>query len=33
VAQPDLKRLFDVTLLSQAFPVFVSREEAIRDWR
>ena len=33
VAQPDLKRLFDVTLLSQAFPVFVSRDEALRDWR
>lgn len=33
VAQPDLKRLFDVTLLSQAFPVFVTRDEALRDWR
>ena len=27
------KRLFDVTLLSQAFPVFASRDEALRDWR
>ncbi len=33
VAQPDLKRLFDVTLLSQAVPVFMSRDEALRNWR
>ncbi len=31
--QPDLRRLFDVTLLSEAFPVFATRDEALRDWR
>ena len=31
-AQPDLRRLFDVTLLSQAFAVFASRDEALRTW-
>jgi anti-anti-sigma factor len=32
-AHPDLRRLFDVTLLSHAFPVFASRDEALRDLR
>ena len=32
-SQPDLRHLFDVTLLSQAFPVFASRDEALRDRR
>jgi anti-anti-sigma factor len=31
--QPSLRRLFDLTLLSQAFPVFATRDEALRDWR
>jgi anti-anti-sigma regulatory factor len=31
-AQPDLRRLFDVTLLSQAFGVFTSRDEALQSW-
>jgi anti-anti-sigma regulatory factor len=30
--QPDVRRLFDVTLLSQAFGVFTSRDEALRSW-
>ena len=29
-SQPDVRRLLDVTLLSQAFPVFASRDEALR---
>lgn len=32
-AQPDLRRLFDLTLLSQTFPVFSTRDEVLRDWR
>ena len=31
--QSDLRRLLDVTLLSQTFPVFASRDEALRDLR
>jgi anti-anti-sigma regulatory factor len=31
--QPSLRRLFDLTLLSQAFPVFATRDEALRNWR
>jgi anti-anti-sigma factor len=31
-AQPDLRRLFDLTLLSHAFPVFSTRDEVLRDW-
>jgi anti-anti-sigma factor len=31
--QADVRRLFDLTLLSQAFPVFATRDEAVRDWR
>jgi len=30
--EPGLRRLFDVTLLSQAFGVFGSRDEALRSW-
>ena len=30
--EPGLRRLFDVTLLSQAFSVFGSRDEALRSW-
>jgi anti-anti-sigma regulatory factor len=30
--QADLRRLLDVTLLSQAFAVFPSRDEALRSW-
>jgi anti-anti-sigma regulatory factor len=30
--EPGLHRLFDVTLLSQAFGVFGSRDEALRSW-
>jgi anti-anti-sigma regulatory factor len=32
-SQPDLRRLIDLTLLSQTFPVFATRDEALRDWR
>jgi anti-anti-sigma regulatory factor len=32
-AQPNLRALFDLTLLSWAFPVFATREEALSDWR
>jgi anti-anti-sigma factor len=31
-ATPELRRLFDVTLLSQAFGVYASRDEAFRSW-
>jgi anti-anti-sigma regulatory factor len=31
--QPDSRRLFELTLLSQAFPVFATRDEALRTWR
>jgi hypothetical protein len=27
-----LRRLFDVTLLSQGFGVYASRDEALRNW-
>jgi anti-anti-sigma factor len=30
--QPQVRRLFDLTLLSQAFGVFTSRDEALRSW-
>jgi anti-anti-sigma regulatory factor len=30
--EPCLRRLFDVTLLSQGFGVFGSRDEALRSW-
>jgi anti-anti-sigma factor len=30
--KPDLRRLFDVTLLSQGFGVYASRDEALRNW-
>ena len=30
--KPELRRLFDVTLLSQAFGVYASRDEALRTW-
>ena len=30
--QPHVRRLFDLTLLSQAFGVFTSRDEALRGW-
>jgi anti-sigma B factor antagonist len=30
---PDLRRLIDLTLLNQTFPVFATRDEALRDWR
>jgi anti-anti-sigma factor len=30
--RPDVRRLFDMTLLSQAFGVFPSRDEALRSW-
>ncbi len=29
-ARPELRRLFDVTLLSQGFDVYASRDEALR---
>jgi anti-anti-sigma regulatory factor len=32
-SQPSLRHLFELTLLSQAFPVFASRDEALRDLR
>jgi anti-anti-sigma regulatory factor len=31
-ARPELRRLFDVTLLSQGFRVYRSRDEAFRTW-
>jgi anti-anti-sigma factor len=31
-SQPDVRRLFDVTLLSHAFGVFASRDEAFEHW-
>lgn len=30
--RPELRRLFDVTLLSQGFGVYSSRDEALRSW-
>ena len=30
--KPELRRLFDVTLLSQGFGVYASRDEALRTW-
>jgi anti-anti-sigma factor len=30
--QPSLRRLFELTLLSQAFAVFATREEAVQSW-
>jgi hypothetical protein len=30
--RPELRRLFDVTLLSQGFAVYTSRDEALRPW-
>jgi anti-anti-sigma factor len=30
--QPELRRLFDVTLLSQAFGVFPTQTDALQDW-
>jgi anti-anti-sigma factor len=31
-AKPEVRRLFDVTLLSQGFGVYASRDEALRTW-
>jgi len=31
-ARPELRRLVDVTLLSQGFDVYASRDEALRAW-
>ena len=31
-SRPELRRLFDVTLLSQGFDVYASRAEALRTW-
>jgi len=31
-SRPELRRLFDVTLLSQGFDVYTSRDEALRTW-
>lgn len=31
-ARPELRHLFDVTLLSQGFGVYASRDEALRTW-
>jgi anti-anti-sigma regulatory factor len=31
-SRPELRRLFDVTLLSQGFDVYASRDEALRGW-
>ena len=31
-SRPELRRLFDVTLLSQGFDVYASRDEALRPW-
>jgi anti-anti-sigma factor len=30
--RPELRRLFDVTLLSQGFGVYASRDEALQNW-
>lgn len=30
--QPSLRRLLDLTLLSQAFAVFATRDEALQSW-
>ena len=30
--RPELRRLFDMTLLSQGFDVYASRDEALRAW-
>lgn len=30
--KPELRRLFDVTLLSQGFGVYRTRDEALRSW-
>jgi anti-anti-sigma regulatory factor len=30
--KPELRRLFDLTLLSQGFGVYASRDEALRTW-
>jgi anti-anti-sigma regulatory factor len=30
--KPELRRLFDLTLLSQAFGVYATRDEALRTW-
>lgn len=29
---PTLRRLFDLTLVSQTLPVFATRDEAVRSW-
>src|SRR5262249_37510019 len=31
-SRPELRHLFDVTLLSQGFGVYASRDEALRTW-
>lgn len=31
-SRPELRRLFDVTLLSHGFDVYASRDEALRTW-
>ena len=31
-SRPELRRLFDVTLLSQGFSVYASRDEALQPW-
>jgi anti-anti-sigma regulatory factor len=31
-SRPELRRLFDVTLLSQGLDVYASRDEALRAW-
>jgi anti-anti-sigma regulatory factor len=31
-SRPELRHLFDVTLLSQGFRVYASRDEAFRSW-
>jgi anti-anti-sigma factor len=31
-AKPELRRLFDVTLLSQGFGVYASRDDALSSW-
>lgn len=30
--QPGLRRMLDLTMLSQAFPVFATRDEALQSW-
>jgi anti-anti-sigma factor len=32
-AQPEVRRLFDLMLLSQAFGVFATRDEAVQSWQ